>query len=105
MKASLFLAFLIGASFLTGQESSGLEGKWEGSLGSAPNQLRIVLNISKASDGLYLGRLISLDQGGIPIPMEKIEQTGDAVRFEVKAVNGVFEGKLTESTKLQGTWR
>jgi murein DD-endopeptidase MepM/ murein hydrolase activator NlpD len=87
------------------QAPAGLEGKWEGALAAGPNQLRLVLNISKAADDLYLGTLMSVDQGGIRIPMDKIQQTGDSVRLEVKAVNGIFEGSLNEDkTKLKGTW-
>jgi hypothetical protein len=108
MKLNLiFMAFLtagLGIILGVAQSSGSLEGKWEGALGVAPNRLRIVLNISKASDGLYIGRLISLDQGGIPIPMENVRLTGDAVHFDVKAVNGVFEGKLSEPTKIEGKW-
>jgi hypothetical protein len=87
------------------QAPGGLEGKWEGTLVVGPNQLRLVLNISKASDGLYLGTLTSLDQGGIRIPMDKIQLMGDSVRLEVKAVNGTLDGTLSEDkTKIKGTW-
>jgi len=87
------------------QTPAGLEGRWEGALAAGPNQLRLVLNISKAADDLYLGTLTSLDQGGARIPVDKIQQTGDSVRLEVKAVNGTFEGSISEDkTKLKGTW-
>ena len=42
------------------QTPTGLEGRWEGALAAGPNQLRLVLNISKAADDLYLGTLTSL---------------------------------------------
>src|SRR5256712_6201518 len=87
------------------QTPAGLEGRWEGALAAGPNQLRLVLNISRAADDLYLGTLTSLDQGGVRIPVDKIQQTGDSVRLEVKAVNGTFEGSISEDkTKLKGTW-
>src|SRR6267142_1375151 len=65
------------------QTPAGLEGRWEGALAAGLNQLRLVLNISKAADDLYLGTLTSLDQGGARIPVDKIQQTGDLVRLEV----------------------
>src|SRR5262249_41872201 len=87
------------------QAPSTLEGKWEGTLVVGPNQLRLVLNISKASDGLYLGTMTSVDQGGIRIPIDRIQLMGDSVRYEVKAVNGTFAGTLSEDkTKIKGTW-
>jgi len=36
------------------QTPTGLEGKWEGTLVAGPNQLRLVLNITRTSDGLHL---------------------------------------------------
>ena len=60
---------LITIGFLTiaahSQTPVGLEGKWEGTLVAGPNQLRIVLNITRASDGLHLGTMINVDQGGV----------------------------------------
>src|SRR5215510_16093592 len=87
------------------QPPVGLEGKWEGTLVAGPNQLRLVLNITRASDGLHLGTLTSVDQGGVQIPMDIIQLTGDAVRLEVKAVNGIFQGTLSPDKKtIKGTW-
>ena len=93
------------AAIAYAQAPSGLEGRWEGALVVGPNQLRLVFNILKASDGLYLGTMTSVDQGGARIPMDKIQLTGDSVRLEVKAVNGTFDGRLSEDqTKIKGTW-
>jgi len=87
------------------QAPVGLEGKWEGTLVAGPNQLRVVLNITRASDGLHLGTMISVDQGGVRIPMDIIQLTGDSVRLEVKAVNGIFQGTLSPDKKtMKGTW-
>src|SRR5262245_62981881 len=100
---------LITIGFITAAAHSqtpiGLEGKWEGALVAGPNQLRLVLNITRASDGIHLGTLTSVDQGGVQIPMDSIQLTGDAVRLEVKAVNGVFQGTLNPDKKtMKGTW-
>ena len=100
---------LITIGFITAAAHSqtpiGLEGKWEGALVAGPNQLRLVLNITRASDGIHLGTLTSVDQGGVQIPMDSIQLTGDAIRLEVKAVNGVFQGTLSQDKKtMKGTW-
>jgi murein DD-endopeptidase MepM/ murein hydrolase activator NlpD len=87
------------------QAPPALEGKWEGALVAGPNQLRLVLNVSKAADDLYLATVTSVDQGGVRIPVDRIQQTGNSVRLELKAVNGIFEGSISEDgTKLKGTW-
>jgi hypothetical protein len=101
----VLLAMTFAAAGLLAQGPVALDGKWEGALVVGPTKLRLVLNISKASDGLYLGTMSSVDQGNIPIPMDKIDLTGDAARIEVRAVNGVYTGTLSaDKTKLQGTW-
>src|SRR6266478_4606749 len=88
------------------QTPAGLEGRWEGALAAGPNQLRLVLNISKAADDLYLGTLTSLDQGGVRIPVDTRRQSGDSRRLEVKEENGRFEWRRSEDkTRLQGPWR
>src|SRR5262245_12141320 len=85
--------------------AAGFEGTWQGTLDAGPAKLRIVLNISKSSDGIYLGNLQSLDQGGIRMPIDAITITGDAVHFEVKAVNGTYDGTMSaDRTQLKGTW-
>src|SRR5262249_43204607 len=64
-----------------------------------------VLTITKTADDLYFGTMTSLDQGGVKIPLDKIEQTGAVVRIGVKAVNGAFQGTLSpDRTKMTGTW-
>src|SRR5262249_26451654 len=104
-----FVTLLITFGFVTVAAHShthiGLEGKWEGTLVAGPNQLRLVLNITRASDGLHLGTLTSVDQGGVQIPMDIIQLTDDTVRLEVKAVNGIFQGTLSRDKKtMKGTW-
>jgi murein DD-endopeptidase len=82
----------------------GLEGTWQGVLGGGDTKLRLVLTISKSSDGLYRGMLDSLDQGAT-IPIDKISLDGDAVRLEVNSVGGVYEGSLNkERSEIQGKW-
>lgn len=70
----------------------------------AGSQLRLVLRIARAADGLYSGQLDSVDQGST-IPIDRIVVTGSSVRLELKAVAGTFEGALNAAgTELKGTW-
>jgi hypothetical protein len=70
-----FATLPIGFITVTTQSQTpvGLEGKWEGTLVAGPNQLRVVLNITMASDGVHLGTMTSVDQGGVRIPMDIIQ--------------------------------
>jgi murein DD-endopeptidase len=83
---------------------SDLAGTWKGELGAGAAKLRVVLTITKLSGGEFSGQLVSVDQGAT-LPMENITLKGDAVRFEVKSVGGLYEGTLNAArTEIAGTW-
>jgi murein DD-endopeptidase len=107
-------AFLMGIAILTllpccatGQAAkteSDFSGTWKGELGAGAAKLHIVLTIEKVAGGEFSGQLVSVDQGAT-LPMENISVKDDAVRFEVKAVGGLYEGKLNAArTEVAGTW-
>jgi murein DD-endopeptidase len=81
-----------------------LSGIWQGELGAGAAKLHLLLTISKQSNGGFSGALNSVDQGAT-LPMENVSQKGDAVRFEIKAIGGVYEGILNAArTEFKGTW-
>jgi len=83
---------------------SDLAGTWKGELGAGAAKLHIILTITKSADGAFAGQLNSVDQGAV-LPMGNITLKGDAVRFEVKDVGGVYEGTLNAArTEFSGTW-
>ncbi len=94
--------FVFAALPIFAQAPAVLEGDWSGTLAAGGASLRLALLIEKASDGLYSGRLNSLDQGAV-LPMDSVELKGDKVSFAIKAVSGSFEGTLS-GDKLKGTW-
>ena len=105
MKNSLLmLLFLVGLSCqVFGQTpAKGFEGVWQGTLEAGGTNLRLVLTVTKSDAGVYAGKVDSLDQGAT-IPIDTITVNGDAVRLEMKSVEGVFEGVLNkERTELTG---
>src|SRR5271163_3314031 len=87
-----------------GKTDDALAGTWKGELGEGADKLHIVLTITKLTGGEFSGQLQSVDQGAT-IPMENVTLKGDAVRFEVKAVGGVYEGTLNAArTEFAGSW-
>ena len=79
-------------------------GTWKGELGEGAAKLHLVLTVTKASNGEFSGELNSVDQGAT-LPMDSITLKADVFRFEVKAVGGVYEGKLNSAgTEIAGTW-
>lgn len=101
MKRTLLI--LLAAAVSWAQTSPGIEGDWQGTLAAGANSLRVLIHISKGSDGLYLGQLDSLDQGS-SMPIDSIQFTGDKVHLSVMAVNGTYEGTLGTDGHIKGTW-
>lgn len=100
------VAVVTGAAvWIHAQAPVSFEGTWEGTLAAPAAKLRLVMEISKAPDGIYLGTLVSVDQGGVRIPVNRIEVTGSTIRLDVAAVNGTFEGLMNSAqTQIKGTW-
>lgn len=109
--AASILASLVGAqtpvssAAITVPAGAGVEGRWEGAIGAGPNRLRIVLEITKSADGLLLGVLRSLDQGGGPIPVERVTEKADSLRVDIPVIGGRYDAVLSaDRTQLNGTF-
>jgi hypothetical protein len=84
-----------------GGAERGIAGTWAGVLGG---QLHLVVTITQGSDGALGGTLHSVDQHAV-LDLSEVTVKGDAVRFEVPRVGGVYEGKLSkDGNKISGTW-
>jgi hypothetical protein len=105
MKTSkLALLILVGLVLQSPAQTArgGIEGTWKGALDAGGQTLRLVLTVSKSSDGGYTGAIDSVDQGST-IPVEVIVVNGDSVRLELKTVGAVFEAKFNaDRSELNG---
>lgn len=82
--------------------SAALVGSWQGSLQIGSVSLRIVFNV-ELKDGVLRATMDSPDQGAKGIPVSKITLADSVAVFEVKAISGVFEGRLsTDGSSLSG---
>jgi hypothetical protein len=104
------LAILIfGFALRNSQAQSGpapqdAAGTWEGTLGGGANKLRLIVTLTKSSGGIYSGQLNSVDQGATLV-VENGTLNGDAIRFEVSRIGGVYEGTVNKArTEMAGTW-
>ena len=82
-----------------------LRGTWKGAL-EIPNQvLRLAFKIGRAPNGTYAGLLVSLDQGGIEIPLTLAVVTNSNVRLESKSIHAVYTGSFTNAGQvIDGKW-
>ena len=88
------------------EQKVALEGAWEGALDVGGPKLRLVLKISKEKDGSLSATMDSLDQNAMDLPVSSITLDGDNLRFEMKAIGGLYDGKLNkERSEVAGTWR
>jgi uncharacterized protein (TIGR03435 family) len=84
--------------------ATDIAGTWQGTL-HAGQDLRIVLKITKADGGGYKADNYSIDQGGQPLPADKITLEGNTVKMSVKMIGGTYEGKLSADGKtMTGNW-
>jgi murein DD-endopeptidase MepM/ murein hydrolase activator NlpD len=102
--------FLAAAALLCGltyaqSPAPGLAGDWEGTLDTGAGKLRLALHITRGSDGLYIGKGVSLDQGNAEFPLGKAAVEGRSFTLEFPIVSGVYKGELSEDgSKMTGTW-
>jgi hypothetical protein len=84
--------------------SNGPEGSWKGTLGTGAVKLRLVLTLTKATNGEYKGILESIDQGAT-LPANKVTLAGDKLRVDVESVHGFFEGTFNKDfSEITGSW-
>ena len=92
------------AQATTPAAAQGFEGTWQGTL-HVGQDLRIVTKISKADAGGYTAILYSIDQGGQPLPFDKVTVDGSSITMTLKLIGGKYEGKLSgDGNTISGTW-
>ena len=79
---------------------------WSGSLKIKEGlELRLVVNITTDKTGAKTGTLDSPDQNAMGIKMDSVTLDKSKLNFEVKSIQGRFEGKLGKDGKeAVGTW-
>jgi murein DD-endopeptidase MepM/ murein hydrolase activator NlpD len=108
--AFVALLFAVSATAVAAQtaadprvEPVGVEGRWEGRLGASA--LHLLLEVTKTEDGLHFATLTSVGQGGAELSVDRMEVTGDSVRFEIRSAGASYLGALNQDrSRLIGTW-
>src|SRR5947207_1539601 len=96
-------AFLLLASAVSCAQD--ITGDWNGTLKPGGGELRLVLHITKNANGSLKATLDSLDQVANGIPVNAITLKDSKLNLKVDAVNGTYEGKVSEDAKeIAGTW-
>jgi hypothetical protein len=81
-----------------------LEGTWSGALQANGSSQRVVLTVMNQPGGKSIGRIVSVDEGGLILPVV-VAQHGSRVNIEQKGVAASYAGTLNEDgTELTGTF-
>jgi hypothetical protein len=68
-------------------------GDWTGTLHAGPADLRVVIHITKNSDGSLHATMDSVDQGANGIPVSTVTLTDSQLKLGVDAVHGTFDSQ------------
>lgn len=82
-----------------------LEGIWQGVLKVGGIELRLVIKVSKTSEGKFTATMDSPDQGAKDIPVSEVSFENGNVKIEVKVVLGAFIGKMSDDNTITGEWK
>jgi pimeloyl-ACP methyl ester carboxylesterase len=83
---------------------SDIDGTWMGALDLGGVKLRMVFHITNTADGLT-ATADSPDQNATGMPVTAVTRNGSSLKFEMKQLGGVFDGKISEiHTTIAGTW-
>jgi hypothetical protein len=86
--------------------AKGPEGTWKGTINAGGQELRLVVRVSKKSDGSLTGKLDSPDQNANDLPIEDVTWKDGKFSFELKVVKASYEGKVNESgSEVAGDWK
>ncbi|HYX52684.1 MAG TPA: alpha/beta hydrolase [Candidatus Limnocylindrales bacterium] len=84
------------------QNSSPLAGEWQGMV----SRLHLKIDIGSTGEGSYTGKLTSVDQGNITIPIDTITFANNSLHFEMKSIAATYDGKMSENKmEIEGTWQ
>jgi hypothetical protein len=83
--------------------TAAMAGSWEGALDVDGTTLRLILKLTNKAGAPATGVLVSVDQGGVEIPISSIVQKGSHLTLIIPAVVGKYDADLKDGV-LTGSW-
>jgi uncharacterized protein len=101
VKWSLLLTLVTALPLL----AQDIVGDWIGTLHARSGNLRILVHITRGTDGTLKADMDSLDQNAKAIPITSIGLKKNKLTFTLTAVHGSYEGSVNaERTAIEGTF-
>lgn len=86
-------------------QKPAIEGDWMGTLDTPGGKLRVVVHVSRSSEGALAGMLDSPDQGAFGLHLQDVAFEGSEFRFALKVAGASFKGALNEAgAEIAGTF-
>jgi hypothetical protein len=115
---TIVFATVVFAAAAGAQVSATFVGNWLGDLeiraerGSRELSTRVnvrrlptSVEITRAAEGSYSVKQVSINQANSQIPVTTVTVEGDTIRWHAPAANGTYEGRLNrDGSRLRGNW-
>ena len=99
-------AAMLGIFATSFAQKPDVAGIWAGELHISGTSLRLVLRITKNSDGSLAAKLDSPDQNAKDIPVKAFTIIDGNVKADVAVIGGIYEGKLNaDFSEITGSWK
>lgn len=101
----LFVTTLPVAAVRIGPTQQDIDGDWIGTLHAEGSSLRVLVHITRGTDGTLRADMDSPDQNAKGIPISSIELKRNKLTFTSTAIHGSYEGTVnTEGTAIEGAF-
>lgn len=97
------LATMVTLSYCRAQQTpQTITGSWNGALHIGGTKLRLVFHINANPDGSLTATMDSPDQGARGIPVASVRLVQDSLYLDIKAIGGLYAGKVTSPETIEG---
>jgi pimeloyl-ACP methyl ester carboxylesterase len=85
------------------QSAAEVAGIWQGTIDAGGTKLRVVLKVSKGTDGTLTAALDSIDQGAKDLKVDTISVKDSTFSFEMKMLGASYTGRLNnDGSEING---
>lgn len=107
LRASLCRACLVALVLIAGAgraRAQDVVGDWQGTLSAGGMDLRLVIHITRGTNGQLAATLDSIDQGASGIPVTSVSIKENILSLTVTAIGGTYEGIINANGTIDGIW-
>ncbi|WP_026236475.1 alpha/beta hydrolase [Pontibacter roseus] len=82
-----------------------IKGTWNGALSIGGTSLPLVIHLTSDESGSLTATMDSPQQGAKGIPVQEVKLTQDSLYLNIRAIGGVYAGKITNAETIDGHWK